>query len=733
MFLFHTGSPPEHLPGALSGEIITLSGVVDRIEMRQDGQGRNQTILFLHTAAFCGGNPQTETDNPETNNIETGHSEMGNPGTEKVGRGAGVLCALQAGEPVPFLGERITVRGRAEGFAGRRNPGGFDAASYYRGQGLAFAMQEARLQARGETYDEPRQALFVWKRYLAGRLDLICGEDGGIMRAMLLGDKVALQKETKALYQDGGISHILAISGLHISFLGAGLYRCLKRLRLPRKVAAVLAGAALLFYVDMTGRSPSACRAGLMFVIALLAETAGRSYERMTALSVSALLLVCQNPYLPGQSGFLLSFGAILGLELVCPILSELWPGRVSGLFVAGLSVTAVTLPVLLHSFYEFPVYSLALNLFVIPLMGVVMALGLLALFFGMFSLPLGRALFFPVHVIFVLFREGCVLTERLPGGRWLTGAPTWPQLALYCALLIFFCLLRRYMTRGLALLLLVGAAWTVRSPFSVGDVVTVLDVGQGDGIVVRSGQGRVALIDGGSSSERKLSEYTLLPYLKSQGIERLDYVFLTHMDADHTNGTVDLLRRGEEEHVEIGALVLPALARPDQDYVDAVALARERGIRVLAMDRGDELEMGGLRFLCLHPRAEESYAGRNQASLVLYVKSGAFSALFTGDLDGEAERDFAAAYPAALERVTLLKAGHHGSAASCGEAFLEKVGPALTAISCGANNRYGHPAPETVDRLLASGSRVWVTKETGAICVRVWGGRVWVKTLIGT
>lgn len=683
---------------AEEAESITASGVVGDVREKENGRGQKQVLLSLKSVVFCNGNSTQKTEWKKAD---------------------GILCYLKEAQPCPLPGDHIVVTGKAQRFQRQRNPGGFDEEAYYRSRGVWFALKNTEIKRRyaGGGY---RRALYGIRADMARVLEDVCGSDSGVMRAMLLGDKTYLESDTKKLYQDGGISHILAISGLHISFLGMGLYRLLKRLYLPVPAAGIVSGSLLLSYVAMSGASPSACRAGAMFAVSLLADSLGRSYERLTALSFSALLFAAFHPEWLFQSGFLLSYGAILGLELVYPVLAQLWEGKLAKLFLGGVSVTVITLPVLLTSFYTFPVYSFFLNLFVIPLMSVVMALGLLALFAGFFFVPLGKLLFFPAHWILWMFEAACRISQRLPGSRWIMGKPPVFQLSLYAALILLLLLTGRYRTKFCAALLLCCGLWVLHTPFPHTDTVTVLDVGQGDGIVLRGGgctDGRAVMIDGGSSSETKLGEYTLIPYLRSQKITELSYVFLTHMDADHINGIEELIGTGGTEGVRIRTLVLPRLPQTDEDYVRIVKKAQEAGIRVCTMQAGETLSACGFTFICLHPDGHSTPQDRNAASLVLYVRNDVFTALFMGDLDGEAEREFlnSALLPG---RITLLKVGHHGSKESSCAELLERLRPQIAVISCGENNRYGHPAPETVERLRAAGCSVLTTPEYGAVIV---------------
>lgn len=687
---------------------LLVMGRVSGIEERQNSYIQKQYVISLKSVTFCNGDFQDQ------NIIEQGKWQDG------YGKAKGALCYLKKDSFLPCMGEWIVLQGKAEPFSSARNPGEFDAAFYYRTKELEFLVKEAELLQRDGQWDVISQRLFLWRLYLGEKLDQICDEDAGIMQSLLLGNKALLSGEIKDLYQRGGISHILAISGLHISFFGAGLYRLLKKLYFPVPAAVLLSGSLLLAYGIMTGLSPSACRAVMMFLFCLAADLLRRSYERRTALAFSAVVLILQNPLLLCQSGFWLSYGAVFGLEMLTPILNSLWENKVCRLLAGSVSVSLITLPVLLLSYYEFPVYSFLLNLAVIPLMSVVMAMGSMALLAGLCWLPLGRLLFYPVHVILYFFQTACRLSMKLPGNQWIVGKPEPWRIYLYVLLLLLFLALARYMTKTNAVVILLGAVWILTGMVTLKGSVTVLDVGQGDGIVIRSRNGTALMIDGGSSSEKELGEYTLIPYLKSQGIKKLPYVFLTHMDTDHIGGIRELLEKkltGWEE-IEIGALVLPRLMQPDEEYWQMVRLAERAGVSVWTMEKGDVFRLEEICLVCMHPQ-RQLYQDRNEASLVLELQMDSIRGLFMGDLDGGAEKAFAEAYPKKQAELTLLKVGHHGSSASCSWELLEKVKPRYAVISCGADNSYGHPAAETLERLLHTGCTVLTTKEYGAVTLK--------------
>lgn len=259
---------------------------------------------------------------------------------------------------------------------------------------------------------------------------------------------------------------------------------------------------------------------------------------------------------------------------------------------------------------------------------------------------------------------------------------------------------------------------------------ITMLDVGQGDCIHIRSDSGRHYLIDGGSSTKNEVAEYQILPYLKSRGVSRLEAVFVTHSDIDHCNGIISLLEKGKENRLDIGSLILPDVEEKcrDEQYHRMEELAAEQGIPVQYMSSGEFLEDEGLRLTCVHPSKGYEADTANEYSLVLYLTYGKFTALFTGDAEGAGER---AAWQKAAEdkkELTLLKVAHHGSSYSTGEELLSELSPAYALISCGKNNRYGHPHKELLERLEAAGCRSYLTTESGAVTVRTDGERCVVE-----
>ncbi|MDE7233063.1 MAG: DNA internalization-related competence protein ComEC/Rec2, partial [Lachnospiraceae bacterium] len=614
---------------------------------------------------------------------------------------------------------------------------------YYRIMWQQGRLMKANCLAQSSKFSAFREGLYQCRTYLSLLLRACCpGRAADIMAAMLLGEKGALDEEIKSLYQQNGIIHILAISGLHLSLLGMGVYRIGRRLRIPNAVNIILSIALLYCYGTMVGMGVSIIRALIMFGLKLSASLFKRTYDMLTAMMTSALLILVQQPLYLTHSGFLFSFGAICAIGLF-PAVSACFPfqyGPVKAL-AAGLWVAVFTLPVHLCFYYQFPPYSVFLNLLVIPCMGAVLLSGIAAVATGALSLSLGHIASLPGAAILIFYERCCDFCAKLPGRQWIAGCPAKGQLVVFfglVALAVFFAVKKRKREFAAGIVL---AVTVLCLRFSMGLEITVLDVGQGDCIYLSEGGKSHYLIDGGSSDKSGVDTYQIVPFLKYRGVSGLDTVFVTHPDSDHENGIRSMLENYEESDIRIDMLVLPDVAEEskNENYLTLQSLAEDRGIPVRFVHEGQRIDRGDLAFLCIHPAEGYVCGEANAYSTVLALTYGRFTALFTGDLEGEGESlvmerlaqmktDTERSLP---ESFTLLKVAHHGSRNSTSEEFLELSDPRIALISAGRDNSYGHPHGETMERLAEQGCRVYQTPVSGAVTIRVKRDRVYVEEYI--
>ena len=657
------------------------------------------------------------------------------------------------------IGYKVKAAGSYAPLEEASNPGQFDQKAYYEARGIGMVLKKAKLTVIEAKENIFFQKLYELRSFWVQNLEKITGkEEAALLKAMLLGEKSGLKKEQKELYQSGGISHILAISGLHISLVGMLLYRFLRKKKRSYPFSALVSGSCMVVYGFLTGFGVSAKRAVFMFLVYLGAELLGETYDVISALALSGLLILAEQPLQLFQCGFQLSFLSVGAVALGYPALQKRlgWKKKAAMSLLSGLSVTLFTLPCTLYWFYEWMPYAVFLNLIVIPLVPVVFLSGAAGMLTGGVSVAAGMFLAGASAGVLRFFQTLLERTEVLPGSRAVIGQPELWQIALYYVLVgaavwggrcrarkknqhrievrsqsdqnkieksdpsVSTDLPQKRCHIGRRIFFIIFALCILCLPFHRPVEVTFLDVGQGDAVFLRTEAGTTCLIDGGSTTVSDVGTYRLLPFLKSRGVSSLDYLFLSHMDADHINGAEELLK-DQFRGIPIRHLCLSALPG-DETRERLEKEARLFGTELCYISRGTVFREKGAEIRCLSPVKDQKKEDENENSEVLMVEISGLRILFTGDLGEEGEQQLLEA--GTDLRAAVLKVGHHGSRFSTGEDFLEAVSPGFAVISCAENNRYGHPAPETVERLERAGCRIFYTMKSGAVTLYPVNGK---------
>lgn len=679
------------------------------------------------------------------------------------------------------IGNRAAASGEAEVFEPARNPGNFDQKTYYLRQGIHVLVWAEQFRILSHDKKPVRQFLSEvrgrWNELLLRHLG---DYYGGTMSAILLGEKSGLDAGMKTMYQKSGISHLLAISGLHMTFLGMGIYNLLRKAGCGFTISGLTGGVLLILYSLMIGAGVSSLRALIMFMVRIGAEITGRDYDLLTSLFLSAAILCFRQPLYLTDAGFQLSYGAILGIALFSPVFSEMFgcaqvsdrkrrlerrkTGRIARVQSKGftvllwilnglstsLAVNVFLLGPLLWFYFEVPPYSVFLNLIVIPVMPVAMGAGVAGSALSFMSDAAGGAVLQICGGVLRSYDQVCTWAGMLPCNRFVAGKPDAPWIVVYYLVLAGLWILFKYIAGkreqeeekrksgnkisnksrkpcrlpGCAILFFAaGMALVCRGGFRLPDEaqITVLDVGQGDGIHIRHDSFN-CLIDGGSSDVSSVGTYRLEPYFLSRGVDALDYVFVTHGDDDHISGVREMLEN-QTFGVKIRNLVMPPLEYQDEKLIELAQTAVKNGTRVTVMDPGDKITTGaaeeekGMILTCIGPESGLEMEPGNDTSLVLDLSFGEFDMLFTGDVEGSGEESLISS--GLLRDYDVLKAAHHGSENSGTEEFLQITAPEYAVISAGKDNRYGHPHAETLQRLNDAGCTVYSTQDNGAVMIR--------------
>lgn len=724
---------------------VLLTGSLESLTVK-DGRA---TLVLRHSAA--------ELTEP------TGKTELGT---------VRVSCEAPSEETKLCAGCPVEILGKLSLFDEATNPGQFDFRLYYRSLGIRYRLSGTEASfgdpsdISGEEFSPAARLAFALRQAAGCAIDRVfLPEDAGIYRAMLLADRSALDDETAGLFRDGGIFHLMAVSATHISVIFITFYDFLRKLGFGFGGAGLVTAAGLFLYGILTGFGPSVARAVVMALCRFLGAYLGRTYDLLSALSLSMLIISAQSPLMTVQSGFQLSFSAVFAIGIYQEIrqvrrtalirrtgkipAEHIHPAeQLRDSFCFSAFVQIYLLPVTLYWFFQYPPYSLLLNLIVIPLLAWALGSGIAAV--GLYAAglyapePLGdllsgcfsRALAGPGHYIFLLYRALCLAASKLPLSVLVPGRPAAWQLGIYAALIAGFTVfLFQRAARAEPVSLRISSRLVIPAVLLLfgrpvfGLTAICADVGQGDAVLLRTPE-TVILSDCGSSTDSSVGSMRLDPLLRSQGITHVDTILMSHADEDHINGIRWLLE--EDDRISVGELVMPAAGKGTEKYEEMADLAGMRGVKVRWFSRGDVISAGKLTLTCLHPfpedgSGEETGSDRNEDSLVFSVTYGRFSLLLTGDLGTDREmailgRKDGLPLPG---QVTLLKAGHHGSAGSSSEAFLRAISPSYAVISSGKGNRYGHPAIETLQRLESAGTEILRTDEDGAVIIRTGGKRM--------
>ncbi len=645
------------------------------------------------------------------------------------------------------VGDTITAQTEYAGFSSARNYGNFDEKSYYYSTGVFDKYYLSDFVITEHPRFNISEALRQVRKKIINVIYECAGEENsdtaGVIAAMITGDRTGIDEEITRLYRNAGISHIIAISGLHISFVGTMVYDLLRK-RAGRKFSAAASVAVVAAFCIMTGLSVSSVRAFIMFAMRLAAGFAGRRFDILTSLSAAAILLLAGNPFYVTNSGFLLSFLAVLAIPLISESFQKFLAGdkrnRIISSFITSLSITIATCPVVISMYYEFPLYGAVINIIVIPLLSFLLTGVIFSSLAGLISVLAGRFLIATGIYLLSFIDRLCILFEKLPQGTLVTGHLSAGRIVLYYFVMVMsvvFCRAvsgrsgelckegknerrRKYTSKRKAARISVFAVYILSLALILAyrggsdDLQMIFaDVDQGECTVMISPSGHTYMVDCGSTGVSDVYKYRVESALKYFGITKIDVLFITHPDSDHISGVFEMLENDTYD-IEIGKIYTPAV-EDNENYEKLLEDAAAAGLEVCALNSTFSLTDGDLTVKCLHPDGDYYSEDVNGYSAVLDVAFGEFSALLTGDLltDGEellVQKD--------IGQSDLLLVAHHGSKNSNSAEFLEMVSPSVSIISAGVDNSYGHPHAETLERLSAVGTQTFVTSDCGEIIV---------------
>jgi len=545
-------------------------------------------------------------------------------------------------------------------------------------------------------------------------------------------------------FSRAGLLHVLVVSGAQVGLVAAGVLWLGRALRAPPLVPLGVAGIAVVFFALLTGWVPSVARAALMSLVGLAAAASGRLRDPMAALAASGVILLASSPLLLADVGFQLSFVATWALLYVAPViharLTRL-PPAVRSLVSMTVAAQTTVMPLLAYHFMQVSVTGYLANFAVVPLVGLLVPVGFIVAAMGVVLPPVGSA----AAIVLVPVLDAIAFLAKFFASMPLAVVEIPPlslsSLTILIAALVLAVEWLRGSVRPRAVHFL-GAAVCVVGLLVWGQVaealtprrltLTMLDVGQGDAILLRGPSGQTMLIDGGGEIEGRPTGYDVglrrvVPALRRLGIRRIDIVMLSHPHEDHVGGLVAVL-----QNFSVGIVLDVGLPHPGPSYVQFLRIIEARHIPYRLARRGMRLDLGdGMSLSILHPQEpllQGTSSDANLNSIVGRLTYGRVSILLTGDAEAPIEAQL-------LDlgddvQSLILKVGHHGSRTSTTPAFLDAVRPSIALISVGAPNPFGHPDAQIIQRLEDAGAAVYRTDLHGAITLATDGARVSVRTV---
>ncbi len=657
--------------------------------------------------------------------------------------------------PPRAYGERLAVSGELE------TPPIFEDFSYKEylaRQGVYSMIRRPRVELVETGQGSPFwAALYAFKARAGETIAQILSEPyAALLTGILLGVETGIPPELYERFNATGTSHIIVISGFNIAIVAALLMLVGTR-ALGKRRAVWIAIGGIALYTLLVGADAAVVRAAIMGGLFVLALYLGRQTEVRTSLIFAAILMTAVNPYVLWDVGFQLSFSATAGLIWLTPPLervAERWlavligPQHVRGAMqllsealLVTLAAQIATGPLIVYHFGRLSVISLLTNLLILPVQPMVMLAGGLATLVGMIWLPAGQVLgwlaWLPLAwTVWVVNWTAAAPLALVTLGRF----SPWLLAAMYAGLAALVWWASRARSDGEEVpyppssgglspttrwmfaggVVVVALVWLAAVSLPDGRLhVAFLDVGQGDAIFITTPGGHQVLIDGGPSATTTLWEMGRhMPFWDRS----LDVVVNTHPDADHLTGLPEVLRR-----YQVSQIILPDVGSDTSLYAAWEEALAEEGAALVTAQAGARLSLGdGVWAEVLHPGAVPAGDNPNDHSVVLRVELGHISFLLPGDIEAEVERNLV--MDSAALGATVLKASHHGSGTSSCEPFLTAVDPQVAVISVGADNRFGHPAPEVLTRYDEHSIPVLRTDEVGCIEFITDGERLWVQ-----
>lgn len=558
-------------------------------------------------------------------------------------------------------------------------------------------------------------------------------EEGNLLLAILLGDKDKLSEDIQERFKTSNLSHMLAVSGAHVSYIILGLTYVLQNSIIGKKNEKIVCIIFLLFFMAITNFTPSVTRACIMAVLTLFSGIIYRKSDVYTNISVAALITLIFNPYNLLDLGFQLSYGGTIGIIIFIKRIQEKKSNSkvinyIKQMALVSIYANIIIIPIMMYHFNTVSFTFIISNIMASPILGIIVITGFLFIIASITVKPLTRLIAIFIKPILSILIKISQICSKLPFSNILVVTPYMFNVISYYAI-ILYCIKSKKNNKCkiiICLLIVLILINFIIYIFPQKLRIFFIDVGQGDSTLIITPDKKTVLIDGGGSDSFDVGEKVLLPYLLDRRILKIDYVLISHFDTDHCGGILTIM-----EKVKVKNIIISEQAEHSENYERFKKLMIHKKIRLIEVKKGDKIKIGRYsEFKILFPTSRLlSENTLNNNSIVAQFNYNNFKMLFTGDIEKLAEQQILKAEKAEI-RADILKVAHHGSKTSSIPEFIKAVKPKIALIGVGKNNTFGHPNQQTIKNLENIKCRIYRTDLQGEIIIKIdQKGRMNVKS----
>ena len=655
-------------------------------------------------------------------------------------------------------GDIIQVVGKFEQPESRRNYKGFDYKLYLKTRSIVGNLKSNNIKKITNKIENPIEyieykSIELSKKIKENANKILPKDMSSVFIGLVLGDTSEISEETIEDFRNSNMSHILAVSGMHMSYLILLSIQLFGKI-LGKKQAYIVSIILIIFYMFLTGFSASIIRSGVMGIILIISKIIYKNNDIFTNIAISSLIILIKNPYSILDLSFQFSFGGTIGIILFQKFISKKFLEKIlrSKKIIEILSVTIsaqiVILPISIFQFNTLNIYFVLSNLIIGFIIGPVMACNFIFLMCLIVNIKLANIISFPLQIC-IKFIILISKISKLPYSQIYLATPGILEIILYFLLIntsffIYYIYTTKIITPTVKrdkniiamikfhikyrmeektkivtkIVIVFGIILIIIIQVTPKDLrIHFLDVNQGDSTFIVTPRGKKILIDGGGSSYSNIGKNTVLPYILDRGYTKIDIAIISHMDLDHCDGIIYLM-----EKIKINTVILGKQYERTINYERFIKIAKERKINLKRVEEGDKIDIEkDVNIEVLWPNSKKVISENiiNNNSLVFKINYKKFSILFTGDIEEIAEKKILEENKNTLKS-TILKVAHHGSKTSTTSEFLKAVNPQYALIGVGKNNKFGHPSENTLRKLKEKNIRIYRTDELGEITIKL-------------